>query len=104
MGHMRIGKNLLTGRWVTITDNAHGTTNLCDVQVAPATRKLYSKGDVIIGNDVWIGDKATILPGVTIGNGAIIAANAVVTKDVPAYTVVGGNPAKIIKTIENSNI
>ena len=104
MGNMRIGKNLLTGRWVTITDNAHGTTNLCDVQVAPATRKLYSKGDVIIGNDVWIGDKATILPGVTIGNGAIIAANAVVTKDVPAYTVVGGNPAKIIKTIENSNI
>ncbi len=51
----------------------------------------------IIKNDVWIGSKATILQGVTVGNGAIIAAGAVVTKDVPAYAVVGGVPAKIIK-------
>ena len=51
----------------------------------------------IIGNDVWIGSKATILQGVTIGNGAIIAAGAVVTKDVPPYAIVGGVPAKIIK-------
>lgn len=52
---------------------------------------------MIIGNNVWIGDKATILPNVSIGNGAIIAANSVVTKDVPEYCIVAGNPAKIIK-------
>ena len=51
----------------------------------------------IIGNDVWIGSRATVLQGVKVGNGAIIAAGAVVTKDVPAYAIVGGVPAKIIK-------
>ena len=63
----------------------------------PLERPITSKGPVVIGNNVWIGDKATILPGVTIGDGAVIAANAVVTKDVPAYSVVGGNPARVIK-------
>lgn len=52
---------------------------------------------VTIGDDVWIGARVIILPGVTIGQGAILAANAVVTKDVPEYAVVGGNPAKLIK-------
>ena len=56
-----------------------------------------SKGDTIIGNDVWIGFNATIMPGVTIGDGAIIASNATVTKNVAPYTMVGGNPAKEIK-------
>jgi virginiamycin A acetyltransferase len=56
-----------------------------------------SKGDTVIGNDVWIGYHAVIMPGVTVGDGAIIASCAVVTKDVPPYAVVGGNPAAIIK-------
>ncbi len=56
-----------------------------------------NKGDIVIGNDVWIGYEAIILSGVNIGDGAIIGARAVVTKDVPAYTVVGGIPAKEIK-------
>lgn len=56
-----------------------------------------TKGNTIIGNDVWIGHKATIMPGVNIGDGAIIATNAMVTKDVEPYTIVGGNPAKPIK-------
>jgi len=56
-----------------------------------------NKGDIIIGNDVWIGYEATILSGVRIGDGAIIGARALVTKDVPAYTVVGGVPAKELK-------
>ncbi|MGH1435396.1 MAG: CatB-related O-acetyltransferase [Lewinella sp.] len=60
--------------------------------------KTYpTKGNTVIGNDVWIGHRATIMPGVTVGDGAIIATNATVTKDVPAYAVVGGNPAKVIK-------
>ena len=56
-----------------------------------------TKGDTIIGNDVWIGYNSTIMPGVKIGDGAIIATNSTVTKDVEPYTVVGGNPAKEIK-------
>jgi virginiamycin A acetyltransferase len=55
------------------------------------------KGDTRIGNDVWIGYNATILAGVTIGDGAIIATNATVAKDVEPYTIVGGNPAKLIR-------
>ena len=55
------------------------------------------KGDITIGNDVWIGYEAAILAGVTIGDGAIIGAIALVTKDVPPYTIVGGTPAKEIR-------
>ncbi|MBU2671138.1 Vat family streptogramin A O-acetyltransferase [Hafnia paralvei] len=63
----------------------------------PQPEDLPFKGDTIIGNDVWIGYKALIMPGVKIGNGAIISSQSVVTSDVPAYTIVGGNPAKVIK-------
>lgn len=56
-----------------------------------------NKGDIVIGNDVWIGYEAVIMAGVTIGNGAIIGTRAVVTKDVPPYTIVGGVPAKPIR-------
>ncbi len=55
------------------------------------------KGDTVIGNDVWIGYGATLMPGVQVGDGAIVAAQAVVTKSVPPYAVVGGNPAQIIR-------
>ncbi|MGU5583341.1 CatB-related O-acetyltransferase, partial [Aeromonas hydrophila] len=64
---------------------------------APAPGSLPYKGDTVIGNDVWIGYDALIMPGVKVGNGAIIAARSVVTGDVPAYAVVGGNPAKVIR-------
>ncbi|HKK73661.1 MAG TPA: CatB-related O-acetyltransferase [Saprospiraceae bacterium] len=56
-----------------------------------------SKGDTLIGNDVWIGHRATIMPGVTIGDGAVIGTGSTVVKDVPPYAVVGGNPARVIK-------
>lgn len=59
--------------------------------------KYRIKGDTVIGNDVWIGYHATIMPGIHIGDGAVIGAHAVVTKDVPPYTIVGGNPAKEIR-------
>lgn len=61
------------------------------------TNAWDNKGDIVIGNDVWIGYEAVILAGVTIGDGAIIGTRAVVTKDVPPYTIVGGVPAKPIK-------
>lgn len=66
-------------------------------QATPELADLPYKGDTVIGNDVWIGQNATIMPGVTIGDGAIIAANATVTKDVPAYHIAGGNPARILR-------
>ena len=56
-----------------------------------------NKGDIVVGNDVWIGYEAVILSGVKIGDGAIVGARAVVTKDVPPYTIVGGVPAKPIR-------
>ena len=61
------------------------------------SKELESKGMITIGNDVWIGGNVTIMRRVTIGDGAIIAAGAVVVKDVPAYSIVGGIPARIIK-------
>ncbi|MGW5704159.1 CatB-related O-acetyltransferase [Amycolatopsis japonica] len=58
---------------------------------------MPSRGDTVVGNDVWIGHQATVMPGVTIGDGAIVAAGAVVTADVPPYTIVGGNPARPVR-------
>ena len=66
-------------------------------KVTPQNEDLPFKGDTVVGNDVWIGYKSTIMPGVTIGDGAIVAAHSVVVNDVPAYSIVGGNPARIIK-------
>jgi len=65
--------------------------------VEPKLTELPYKGDTVIGNDVWIGTNVTVLPGIKIGDGAIIAANATVTRDVEPYSIVGGNPIKLIK-------
>lgn len=66
-------------------------------KVMPALEDLPYKGDTVIGNDVWIGYDALVMPGVQIGDGAIISSRSVVVRDVPAYTVVGGNPATPLK-------
>ncbi len=95
-----IGDGVLTGRFVLITDNSHGNNTKEVADIAPLAREIHSNGPVHIGENVWIGDKVTILPNVTIGKGSIIAANAVVTKDIPEYSVAAGIPAKIIKTIK----
>lgn len=67
------------------------------LDVSHVTDAWNNKGDIVIGNDVWIGYEAVIMSGVKIGDGAVIGTRAVVTKDVPPYTVVGGMPAKVIK-------
>ncbi|WP_133742251.1 CatB-related O-acetyltransferase [Actinorugispora endophytica] len=59
---------------------------------------LPTKGDTVIGNDVWIGRESVVMPGVTVGDGAVIGAHSVVTKDVPPYAVVGGNPARLVRS------
>lgn len=94
-----IGDGLLTGRFVYIGDNAHGGLSWAEAEIPPISRKLQSKGEVVIGNNVWIGDKATILAGVHIGDNVIIGANSVVTKDVPSNTMAAGVPARIIKSL-----
>ena len=66
-------------------------------KATPQPGELPSKGNTVIGNDVWIGYDALVMPGVSIGDGAIVAARSVVTSDVPPYAIVGGNPAKVIR-------
>ena len=66
-------------------------------EINPLNRSLESKGPVIIGDNVWLGDRVSVLPGVKIGDGVIAAVNSTITKDVPPYAIVGGVPAKIIK-------
>ena len=64
-------------------------------QFTPALEDLPLKGDIVVGNDVWMGQHVTVMPGVHIGDGAIIAANSVVTKDIPPYCIAGGNPCAV---------
>lgn len=63
----------------------------------PSLEELPLKGDTVVGNDVWIGQNVTVMPGVHLGDGVIIAANSVVAKDIPAYHIAGGNPCRVIK-------
>ena len=92
-GGIRIGDGTLIGHNVVITTLNHN--------FEPELRSGMKPAPVIIGKNVWIGASVTVVPGVTIGENAIIAAGSVVTKDVDSNTVVGGVPAKLIKTIDN---
>lgn len=92
MGTITIGDNVLIGPKVNILSEEH--------PVNPTERKSLMVRPVVIKNSAWIGAGATILPGVTVGENAVVAAGAVVNKDVPDNTIVGGIPAKIIKKLE----
>lgn len=94
---IRLGNHVLLGKQVTISDNNHGDGTRAQTDIPPNQRPLVSKGPIVIEDNVWIGDKATILGGVTIGRGAVVAANSVVTQDVPAAAVVAGVPARPIR-------
>ncbi|MCG6189498.1 DapH/DapD/GlmU-related protein [Maribellus maritimus] len=93
MGTITIGDNVLIGPKVNILSEEH--------PVNPKERQALIVKPVIIKNGAWIGAGATILPGVTVGENAIVAAGAVVNKNVPDNTIVGGIPAKFIKNIDN---
>lgn len=96
-----IGKGVRTGRMVIITDNSHGNNDTIEeLNISPILRPVVSKGEVVIEDNVWIGEKASIMPGVRIGRGSIIGSNAVVTKDIPPYSIAVGCPARVVKTIE----
>ena len=110
-----IGDKLIIGKFCAIAKGIEFVMNganhrMCSVttypfnimgggweQFTPTLADLPLKGDTVVGNDVWIGQNVTVMPGVNIGDGAIIAANSIVTKDIPAYCIAGGNPCKIIK-------
>lgn len=95
-----VGDGFLSGRFVLITDNSHGSSSLQESQIPPAKRELVSKGEIIIGKNVWLGDKVVVLANVHIGDNVIVAANSVVTKDVPSNCVIAGIPARVIKEIK----
>ncbi len=99
ISHINIGDNVLIGSKVFITDHSHGNNQKSEINIPPSKRKLFSKGDVIIEKNVWIGEGAVILPNVVIGENSIIGANSVVTKSIPKNSVVGGAPAKILKNL-----
>lgn len=101
VNRITIGNNLLTGRFVLITDNSHGHFNYDELNVHPSERQVVSKGEIVIGNNVWIGDKVSILSGVHIGDGCIVGANSVVLHDIPPYSMAAGIPAVVIRKISN---
>ena len=95
-----IGNDVLMGSNILITDHSHGETSKKLLELHPSLRPLSSKGPVVIGDRVWIGDNVVILPGVTLGEGCVVGAGAVVTKSFSAYSMIGGNTAKLIRIIE----
>lgn len=98
-----IGNFCSVSRNVSIQEYDHNFYNLSTYHISQnvfgkdVLNDIKSKGDVIIKNDVWIGTQCVILSGVTIGNGVVVAANSVVTKDIPNFAVVAGSPAKVLK-------
>ena len=92
-GNVEIGDDVMIGHGVSILSNTHNYDRIA----VPMNEQGESSEKIKIGNDVWIGAKATVLMGVTVGDHSIIGAHALVNKDVPEYAVVGGVPAKIIR-------
>ncbi|MHB8778305.1 MAG: acyltransferase [Anaerolineales bacterium] len=92
--NIKIGNNVMMGPDVLIIGKNH---NYEDLKIPMRLQGVKESTPVIIGNDTWIGARVIILPGVNIGDGAIVGAGAVVTKDIPPYTICTGNPARIVK-------
>jgi lipopolysaccharide O-acetyltransferase len=105
IGNISIGDNCLLGSSVFIGDHAHGSYGknpVSDPRSAPASRPLGNQGDVRIGSNCWIGDNVTIVGPVIIGDGVVVAANSVVTRDVQAMRMVAGIPARVVKSFHES--
>jgi len=100
VNEVRIGARVLMASRVYISDHAHGGTDGEDLMLPPNVRPVISKGPVIIEDEVWIGEGVAVMPGVRIGRSSIIGANAVVTRDIPAFSVAVGAPARVIKTMK----
>ena len=100
---INIGDNVLIASGVFITAHNHGQyrgPQSAAPETPPAYRPLHSRGPVIIEANCWIGEHVVILPGVHIGAGCVIGANSVVTHDVPAHTISGGNPSRVLRQFD----
>lgn len=103
IGELIVGEHCLFGTGVTIVDHNHGGYRgdlVSHPEEPPAARPLVSSGRLVIGNNCWFGDRACVIGGVTIGEGSIIAANAVVVNDVPPHSIVAGMPARVVKVYD----
>lgn len=98
---VEIHDDVLIASKVYISDHSHGTTEFADMQIPPSQRAIVSKGAVVIEECVWIGEGVAILPNVRIGRHSIIGANAVVTKDIPPFSIAAGVPAKVIRSVSS---
>ena len=92
-GRIIIGKDVMVGPYCTMTCASYGFNLGVPANVQPMLEE-----DIVIGDDVWLGSMAMVMPGVTIGDHVIVAANAVVTRDIESWSIVGGVPAKVIGT------
>jgi acetyltransferase-like isoleucine patch superfamily enzyme len=99
IGNLRIGRNLLAGSKVLIIDHSHGhgyRNTPDEILVPPGERPLASRGEITIGDNVWLGDNVIVLAGVTIGDNCVVGAHSLVRTNLPANTVCGGNPARVL--------
>jgi maltose O-acetyltransferase len=94
-GECHIGDDVMMGTDVTVITRNHKHER---TDIPMRLQGFEEEKPVYIGNDVWLGDRVTLMPGVHIGNGCIVAAGSVVTKDVPDYSIVGGVPARVIRS------
>ena len=97
---VRIGNYVTIAQRTYITDHLHGDMTYENLQLPPRHRSLYSRGKVVLEDCVTVGENCAIMPGVTIGAHSVIGANAVVTKNIPPYSVAVGVPAKVIKVLD----
>lgn len=99
-GEIKIADGTLLGENTFICDNFHGGNTFEELETPPNERKITYKGSVNIEENVWTGRNVCIMPGVSIGKGSIIGANAVVTHDIPPYSIAVGAPARIIRNVK----
>lgn len=100
MQNVTIGNNVLMASHIYISDNSHGSykgTINDSCPDTPPSQREYLTAEVIIEDNVWLGEHVVVLPGVTIGKGSVIGSNSVVSKSIPPYTIAVGQPAKVIK-------
>lgn len=100
VGSIKIGNGVLTGTNVLISDNSHGSLDRASIGIRPYERKLICKGPIVIEDNVWLGNNVCVLSGVKIGKGSIIGANAVVTHDIPEFSMAAGVPANVLNSLK----
>jgi acetyltransferase-like isoleucine patch superfamily enzyme len=100
VGRIHIGRDVLIGSKVIVIDHSHGQLgqeHQRERHIAPARRPLSSRGEICIGDNVWLGDNVVVLGGARIGDGCVVGANSVVSGELPAGAICAGNPARVLR-------